>query len=173
MFVILMGVSGSGKTTVGQALAQEMGCPFFDGDDFHPPANIAKMAAGIPLDDEDRAGWLAALVALMRNSLDQGRCGVIACSALKERYRQVLQTAAAEPGQVRFIYLKGDYATILGRMQDRAGHYMRAAMLQGQFDALEEPAGVITVEITQPPEDIVQKITQQLEHTRYALDILG
>lgn len=173
MFVILMGVAGSGKTTVGQILAQELGCPFFDGDDFHPPANIAKMAAGIPLDDDDRAGWLAALAALMRNGLDQDQCGVIACSALKETYRQVLQSAVIEPDQVRFVYLKGDYTTILARMQSRAGHYMKAAMLQSQFDALEEPAGVITVDTTQSPEDIVRAVMHGLEHTRCALDILG
>ena len=165
MFVILMGVSGSGKTTVGQALAQELGYPFFDGDDFHPPANIAKMAAGIPLADEDRAGWLAAVATLIRNGLDQNQCGVIACSALKEMYRQVLQSAASEPGQVCFVYLKGDYSTVLARMQSRAGHYMKAGMLQGQFDTLEEPAGVITVDITQPLEAIVHTIMQRLEHT--------
>jgi gluconokinase len=173
MFVILMGVSGSGKTTVGQALAQELGCPFFDGDDFHPAANIAKMAAGIPLNDEDRAGWLAALAALMRSGLEQNLCGVIACSALKEAYREVLQSAANALGQVRFVYLKGDTTTILARMQSRAGHYMKAAMLQSQFDTLEEPEGVITVDITQPPKDIVYTIMQRLEHTRYASSIPG
>ena len=165
MFIILMGVSGSGKTTVGQALAQELGWPFFDGDDYHPQANVAKMAAGIPLDDQDRAGWLAALAALLRNGLERNQQGVIACSALKESYRQTLRTAAGEPDQVRFVYLKGDYATILARMQSRAGHFMKAAMLQGQFETLEEPGDAITVAITQPPQDIVHTIRQWLEHS--------
>ncbi len=163
MFVIVMGVSGCGKTTVGQALAQALDCPFYDGDDYHPPANVAKMAAGTPLDDDDRAGWLAALADVIRAGLSRGERGVIACSALKQKYRQALRAGSADPALVRFVYLKGDYDTILARMQSRAGHYMKAGMLQSQFDALEEPADAITATITLPPEEIVRRVMDQLE----------
>lgn len=163
MFVVVMGVSGSGKSTVGRALAQRLGCPFYDADDFHPPANIARMAAGVPLDDADRAGWLAALAGLIRASLERGEGGVLACSALKESYRQALLAGAAEPGLVRFVWLKGDYPTILARIQRRAGHYMKAGMLQSQFDALEEPVAAIAVDIALPPEAVVQQVLKLLD----------
>ncbi len=100
MFVILMGVSGSGKTTIGRLLAQRLNWPFYEGDDYHPPTNVAKMAAGIPLDDEDRASWLAALADIIRNGLQRGEDGVLACSALKEKYRGVLRV---DPARVKFF----------------------------------------------------------------------
>lgn len=159
LFVIMIGVSGSGKTTVGKAVAGQLGCPFYDGDDFHPPANVAKMAAGIPLTDEDRADWLAALAALIQRGLENGESGIIACSALKERYRQALRVDAR---QVKFVYLKGGYKVILARMRNRKAHYMKAAMLQSQFETLEEPEGVLTVDITFAPEVIVQIIIEYL-----------
>jgi gluconokinase len=159
MFVIVMGVSGSGKTTIGGALAQRLGCPFYDGDDFHPPANVAKMASGIPLTDEDRAGWLAALTDIIRSGLVSGAKGVIACSALKESYRNLLRL---DHRHVKFVYLKGSYELILSRMQTRAGHYMKPTMLQSQFAALEEPAGVLTVDISHSPDDILDTIIAYL-----------
>ena len=117
MFIILMGISGSGKTTIGRMLAQRLGWPFYDGDDYHPPANVAKMAAGVPLDDEDRAGWLAALAALIEEGLAAGEHGVIACSALKETYRDVLRRSDRE--RVKFVYLRGSYEVLFERMKGR------------------------------------------------------
>lgn len=160
MFVIIMGVSGSGKTTVGRALAQRLGWPFYDGDDLHPAANVAKMAAGIPLDDADRAGWLAALATIIAGGVARGEGGVVACSALKARYRAVL--CAPTAGQVEFVYLRGSYEVILARMQRRTGHFMPPRLLRSQFDALEEPIGVITVDVTWVLEDQLREILHQL-----------
>jgi 6-phosphogluconate dehydrogenase len=170
MFIVLMGVSGSGKTTIGKLLAARLHCPFYDGDDFHPPANITKMAAGIPLTDQDRSGWLQALADLIRGALGRGESGVLACSALKARYRQVLNV---DSGKVKFIYLKGGYNIIQARMQARQGHYMLPAMLHSQFEALEEPSGVLTEDVTLPPEEIVQNIMEQIMETKYTIGVLG
>lgn len=155
VFVVVMGVSGSGKTTVGELLAARMGWRFYDGDKFHPPENVAKMATGTPLDDTDRAGWLAVLAGLMRDGLARGDSGVIACSALKEKYRDDLRV---DPTRVHFVYLKGSFDLIWERMLRRQNHYMKASMLQSQFAALEEPEGVLTCDITPPPEQIVDEI---------------
>ena len=160
MFVVMMGVSGSGKTTMGKALAEKLHCPFYDGDDYHPAANVAKMAAGTPLTDADRAGWLARLAELIRSDLAQGASGVIACSALKESYRAVLRVDAR---QVKFVYLKGSYELIQTRMQSRSGHYMKPDMLQSQFETLEEPAHALTVDIALPPEIILPTMTEYLQ----------
>jgi gluconokinase len=154
-----MGVSGCGKTAVGKVLAQKLGWDFFDADDFHPPANIAKMASGIPLTDEERAPWLAALHDLIVSCLAQDRPGVLACSALKERYRQVLLAGNAD---VQFVYLKGSYELIWSRMETRTGHYMKAQMLQSQFGALEEPVDAMTVDVALPVDEIVEKIVTGL-----------
>lgn len=154
-----MGVSGSGKSTIGRLLAERLGCPFYDGDDYHPAANIAKMAAGIPLDDSDRAEWLAALASLIANSLARGECGVIACSALKKRYRDVLRL---DERQVRFVYLRGSFDAIQTRLQSREGHFMSASLLQSQFDALEEPDEAIVVDATLEPERVLDTIMEQL-----------
>ncbi len=159
MFLIVMGVSGSGKTTIGRLLSERLGIAFYDADDFHPPANVAKMAAGIPLTDEDRSGWLAALAAVIRKGLASDESGIIACSALKESYRSVLRVV---PDQVKFIYLRGGYALILSRMQARNDHYMKPGMLQSQFSALEEPEGILTVDISLAPDVIVDLIVDQL-----------
>lgn len=161
MFVVLMGVAGSGKTTIGRLLAERLACPFYDGDDFHPPANVAKMAAGTPLTDEDRAGWLEALAEVIRDGLARGESGVVACSALKERYREVLRVDAAN---MRFIYLRGSYEVIMQRMQSRQ-HFMKPSMLQSQFAALEEPAGVPWIDITLAPDEIVRSILEQIGET--------
>ena len=136
-FFVIMGVSGCGKTTIGQAVAAQLDCPFFDADDFHPPENIAKMAGGVPLNDDDRAPWLARLAALIADHLAEGQTAVLACSALKQCYREQLR---GEDGRVRFVYLRGNFDTIWQRMQARPGHYMKAEMLHSQFAALEEPS---------------------------------
>jgi len=154
-FFIVMGVSGSGKTSVGKSLAEHLGWGFYDADDFHPPANIEKMADGIPLDDSDRAPWLAALHDLISSSLIQSRPGVLACSALKERYRRRLLEGNAG---VQLIYLKGSYDLIWSRMIVRKDHYMKPHMLQSQFDALEEPSDALTVDISLPVDEILQVV---------------
>jgi len=159
-FLIVMGVSGCGKSSVAQALAARLGWDFYDADDFHPPENIAKMAAGIPLDDADRAPWLASLHAMIASCRQQDRPGVLACSALKERYRQTL--CAGNQG-VQIVYLKGSYELILARMAARSGHYMRPQMLQSQFAALEEPVDALTVDITLSVDEIVEKVLAVLD----------
>jgi len=159
-FIILMGVSGSGKTSVGKVLAEHLKWDFYDADDFHPPENVAKMAIGIPLDDSDRAPWLAALHDLISSSLKQNKSGVLACSALKERYRQQLMNGS---DGVQLVYLKGSYDLIWSRMETRSDHYMKPQMLHSQFDALEEPSNALTVDISLSVEEIVQFVIQQIE----------
>jgi gluconokinase len=161
-FFIVMGVSGSGKSVVGKALAQSLGWDFFDADDFHPPANVAKMAGGIPLDDSDRAPWLDALHELISSSLKADQPAVLACSALKERYRQHLIDGN---DSVRLVYLKGSYDLIWSRMIARAGHFMKPSMLQSQFNTLEEPVNAITVDIALSVEEIVNKILAEINNT--------
>lgn len=157
-FFIVMGVSGSGKTSVGKTLAEHLGWDFYDADDFHPPENIAKMANGIPLDDTDRAPWLTALHDLISSSLTQKKPGVLACSALKERYRQQLMNGNEG---VQLVYLKGSYDLIWSRMIARKEHYMKPHMLHSQFDALEEPANALTIDISMPVKKILSKILEQ------------
>jgi gluconokinase len=160
MIVIVMGVAGSGKTTVGKGLADDLGWAFYDADDFHPPENVAKMAQGIALTDADRMPWLEALAALSRDVLAAGQSAVIACSALKRAYREVLRVDAI---QVRFVYLKGDYALFLNRLRQREDHFMKPDMLRSQFDTLEAPRDALTVDADQTPEVITQNIKQQLD----------
>ncbi len=155
-FYIIMGVSGCGKTTVGQALAQTLGWDFYDADDFHPSANITKMASGIPLTDADRAPWLDSLHDLISSHLTTNRPAVLACSALKDRYRQTLLDGNPD---VQIIYLKGSYDLIWSRMEKRADHYMKPHMLQSQFEALEEPKNAIIVDISLSVEEIVEFIS--------------
>jgi gluconokinase len=157
--LVLMGVAGCGKTTVGRLLAQRLGASFFDGDEFHPPANIAKMASGQALTDADRAPWLATLNAMLLESMQRGESAVLACSALKQSYRDAL---AQGIDGIRFIYLKGDFDTINRRLLARKGHYMKAGMLESQFAALEEPADALTVDIHGTPEAIAEHIYRQL-----------
>ncbi len=159
-FVIVMGVSGSGKTSVGMSLAHQLGWDFYDADDFHPPENVAKMANGIPLSDSDRAPWLASLHDLISSSLKASRPGVLGCSALKERYRQ--QLMYGNEG-VQIIYLKGSYDLIWSRMEKRTHHYMKPHMLKSQFDALEEPMNALTMDISMSADDIVQEILKHME----------
>lgn len=159
-FFIIMGVSGSGKTLVGGSLAERLGWAFYDADEFHPAENVAKMANGIPLDDSDRAPWLTALHDLIVSSLKRDRPGVLACSALKERYRQ--QLLDGNDG-VQIVYLKGTYDLIWSRMEKRTDHYMKPHMLQSQFSTLEEPTNALITDITMPVNEIVQQILQHME----------
>ncbi len=161
MIIIVMGVSGCGKSTIGQQLADRMGWPFFDGDAFHPPANIDKMSRGMPLNDEDRAGWLAAIADKMRDLIAQKQSAVFACSALKQKYRDQLQVS----DQVRFVYLRGSYDLIWSRMQQRANHYMKANMLASQFETLEEPRTALTLDITRAPQDLIEAIVEDLKRS--------
>lgn len=158
-FFILMGVSGSGKTTIGKAIATKIGWDFYDADDFHPQENIAKMENGIPLTDSDRAPWLAALHDLIESCLKLNQPGVLACSALKENYRQKLLEGNQE---VKLIYLKGSYELIWSRMSARKDHYMKPEMLRSQFDALEEPSDALVVDISLSVDEIKQIILQHL-----------
>jgi len=159
-FFIVMGVSGCGKSSVGQSLAQFLGWDFYDADDFHPPENVAKMANGIPLDDSDRAPWLASLHELISSSLKADKPGVLACSALKERYRKQLTNGNRG---VQIVYLKGSYDLIWSRMEKRTDHYMKPQMLKSQFETLEEPSNALTIDISISLDDIVQEILEHME----------
>ncbi len=144
-----MGVSGCGKTTLGRLLSEQIGWPFFDGDDYHPPANIEKMSRGFPLTDTDRAGWLDQLAGLLREQRRAGQSCILACSALKSAYRQRL---AIGP-EVRFVYLQGEYTLFFERLQRRQGHYMKADLLESQFAALEEPQDALVIPAAAPLAD--------------------
>ena len=159
MVVILMGVSGAGKTTVGELLAAQLGWPFHDGDGFHPPANVAKMSRGEALTDEDRWPWLEALADHIRALADEGRSAVVACSALKASYRDRLLAGSDD---ARIVYLKGTYELIDRRLQARSGHFFDAGLLASQFEALEEPGDVVVVDVEQTPERVVAEIRRRL-----------
>jgi gluconokinase len=160
--LILMGVSGCGKTSVGVRLSEVLGWPFFDGDDFHPEENILKMSRRIPLNDDDRTPWLASLNHLIAQNIKAGRSILLGCSALKESYRTQLAKGIRE---IQFIYLKGDYDLILERMDTRRGHYMKADLLRSQFDVLEEPSDALIMDIKQDIDQIVQEIIGHIRST--------
>ena len=157
--IYIMGVSGSGKTTVGRQLAMETGLPFFDGDDFHSTSNKDKMKSGQALTDDDRVGWLRSINEMARNQ-SKNAGAVIACSALKEKYRNILAKDIAIP--VQWIFLSGTYELISKRLQQRSDHYMPASLLQSQFDILEIPANAITIDINNTTGDIVNMIRKKL-----------
>jgi gluconokinase len=159
--LIFMGVSGSGKSTIAALVAQHLGWPMIEGDDLHPPANIAKMTKGIPLNDDDRKPWLEAIAARIDAWRQAGQQGVITCSSLRHAYRDILRSGHDD---VRFVFLKGSYELLLGRMQHRERHFMPASLLQSQFATLEEPGPdeAITVSIDQPVERIVADTLAQL-----------
>jgi len=158
--LIVIGVSGCGKSTVARILAERLDWDYYDADDFHPPENIAKMAAGIPLTDDDRSPWLATLNEMLAAQLSASRHPILACSALKKIYRDKLKMGNAD---LQIVYLKGDYDLILSRMSVREGHYMKAEMLKSQFDTLEEPRDALTVDIRLSPEEIVDQIMQHFQ----------
>jgi gluconokinase len=160
--VILGGVSGSGKTTVGRLLADRLGWPFADGDSFHPAANVAKMTAGIPLTDDDRWPWLAAIGAWMDARIAAGGSGVVACSALKRRYRDVLRQDRPE---VRLVFLEVSHDEDLTRLRARSGHFFPAALMDSQFADLEPPVpaeGVLVLAARRSPDELVSAIISGL-----------
>jgi gluconokinase len=147
MIVVVMGVSGSGKSTIGAGVASALGWPFEDGDDLHPAANVAKMSAGHPLTDADRAGWLVTVRAFMTAWVDAGSDGVLACSALRRSYRDALRNG---PGDVRFVFLDVDHGVLTSRLAHRHGHFMPAVLLTSQLLTLEVPdasENVITIPV--------------------------
>jgi 6-phosphogluconate dehydrogenase len=159
MVIYIMGVAGCGKTTIGQKLSSKTGYAFYDADYFHPQENIDKMKAGQPLSDEDRWPWLDNIHAFVSKQL-QSTNVILACSALKEVYRQRLSNGIET--QCRWVYLNGSYQTILERMRSRTGHYMPTTLLQSQFDTLEVPANMIEVDIAMTPEKIVEEIISRI-----------
>jgi len=158
--LIVMGVSGSGKTTVGPLLAAALGWSYAEGDQYHPPANIAKMKSGRPLTDADRAPWLAGMATAIDEWLAADRPTVLACSALKRSYRDALKRGHQDVG---FVWLKGDRETIAARLAGRRGHFMPAALLESQFRTLEEPADAIEVDVRETPERIVATVLKVLQ----------
>jgi gluconokinase len=157
--IVVLGVSGAGKTTVGSLLAQDMGWEFADADDFHSPENIAKMRNGIPLTDEDRVPWLASLRSRISEWIVTGKNAVLACSALKDAYRAELSVS----DDVRMVYLKLSRAVLLERLRLRHGHYMKPEMLTSQLEALQEPHDALLVDADQTPAEIVEGIRRGLE----------
>ena len=158
LVILLMGVSGAGKTTVGELLASQLACDFADGDDYHSPANIAKMRAGIPLTDADREPWLDTLHALIARWVAAGKTAVLACSALKQSYRDRLRIGP----EVRIVYLRVSVPELRERLRLRTGHFMTAAMLDSQLATLEEPGDAIQVDGDLPPEEIAVEIQKRL-----------
>jgi len=157
--VIVMGVSGCGKTTVGRILAERLRWEFLEADELHPPSNIAKMAAGTPLDDADRAPWLSAVRAGIEACTARGRKTVVACSALRQAYRLAL---APDPSDTRFAHLSGDFALIRGRLGGRSGHFMKEGLLKSQFEALEAPADALSLDASLAPDVLINRILNVL-----------
>jgi gluconokinase len=157
-----MGVSGSGKSTIGQALGEGLNCPFIEGDDLHPPENIRKMRQGVPLDDHDRIPWLRAIAAAL-NATGKADWAVASCSALKRGYRNVLREALDR--KVRFLYLAGERKVLIERMSQREEHFMPTSLLESQLATLEAPVGeedVLTIDFDLPPSEIVARAVEFL-----------
>jgi carbohydrate kinase (thermoresistant glucokinase family) len=165
--VIVMGVSASGKTVVGEEIARRLHAPFLDGDDYHPPANVKKMSAGIPLTDEDRWPWLDSLARALHEAADRKGVAVGACSALRRAYRDFLTEKAEEP--IVFVYLDGSYELIDSRIKARKGHFMPESLLRSQFATLEPPApdeNAIAVPIVEAPDKIAALALKQLSYLK-------
>lgn len=161
MIVIVVGVSGAGKTTIGKLLADELGWRFYEADDFHSCANVEKMHRGVPLTDEDRWPWLEELRKLIKRCVQSGENAVLACSALKRAYRERLCVSA----EVKFVFLRGDYALIAKQLRHRRGHFMNPALLRSQFADLEEPKpdeDVLTIELGRSPRELVEEVKTKL-----------
>jgi gluconokinase len=159
MIVMVIGVSGSGKTTVGKLLAQSLNWDFSDADDFHPPANIEKMSRGIPLEDADRLPWLLHLQSTIDRWLLENKNVVLACSALKASYRKML---FRDKQQMKIVYLKGDFDLFATRLKTRENHYMKVDLLSSQFATLEEPEDAIIIDASQPLKVMVRQIENHL-----------
>ena len=157
--IYIMGVSGSGKTTIGKKLAAKIGFPFFDGDDFHSPSNKEKMKQNIPLNDEDRKDWLLQMNQTAREHATTDGA-IIACSALKEKYRNILSSGINIP--IYWVFMNGSFELIKKRMEQRKDHFMPPGLLTSQFDALEVPANSIAVDITKKPDEIVETVISQI-----------
>ena len=160
--IVLMGVSGSGKSTIAAELVDRLGWTFAEGDAMHPPENIERMAAGIPLTDADRAPWLRRITDWIRGRLEAGENAIVTCSALKAEYRDELRSAG--PG-VRIVYLRGNPATLVARQSARRGHFMPASLMRSQLETLEEPGpdeGVLTVDVAAGPAEIATTIIRSL-----------
>ena len=161
MIIVIFGVSGAGKTTVGKMLAEQLGWHFLEADDFHPAANIEKMRNGHSLTDEDRWPWLERLREEIKRLVAAGENAVLACSALKRAYRDRLRVS----NEVKFVFLRGDYALVEKQLRSRHGHFMNMALLQSQFDDLEQPQqdeNVLTIDLGRAPEEIVERIEAKL-----------
>jgi gluconokinase len=158
--LIFMGVAGSGKTTIAKLFAKKTGAIFYEGDDFHPPPNIAKMRQGIPLTDDDRAQWLGKLTETIARSLAKNELAAFTCSALKAKYREQLQ--AGDP-RIRFVFLTGPFALIEERLKNRSGHFMPSTLLASQFATLEPPTGALTFSCEKAPIEIVTELIQILD----------
>ena len=161
MVIIIFGVSGAGKTTVGELLARELGWHFYEADDFHSPANIAKMRRGVPLTDDDRWPWLENLRELIKQRVAANENAVLACSALKRLYRKHLRVTA----EVKLVFLRGDYALVAEQLRQRRGHFMNPGLLRSQFADLEEPRSeeeVLIIELGRTPHELVREIKTEL-----------
>ncbi len=160
--IVLMGPMGCGKSTVGKILAAELDWPFYDGDDFHPPENVEKMRNAVPLNDMDRLPWLTILKNMIRSWLTSGQKAILACSALKESYREIL---GVNHEGILLVYLKGTKKILAGRLLDRNHPYMADDLLDSQLNTLEEPNCGMTVDISAEPEEIVEKIKKVIQST--------
>jgi len=164
VIILVMGVSGSGKSTVGREIARRLGWHFIEADDFHSPTSVAKMQRGEPLTDEDREPWLATLAAEIAAAVERGEDTVVACSALKHRYRQTLLAPATD---WLVVYLRGSFDLVERRMEDRE-HFMPPALLESQFEELEPPTGddVVSLDVTRPPDRLAAEIVEHVERLR-------